>query len=81
MEFKFTPHAIEEMQEREIPLQVVMAILNNPEQIIEEQRNRQAYQSDVTINGKIYIVRLIVEPDGTVVTVYRTSKLKKYRGE
>jgi len=81
MEFKFTPHAIEEMQERGIPLQVIMAILNTPEQIIEEQKNRQAYQSDVNINGQPYIVRLIVEADGTVVTVYRTSKVKKYRGD
>ncbi|MBZ0288621.1 MAG: hypothetical protein K8I30_13470 [Anaerolineae bacterium] len=69
------------MQERAIPLQVVMAILNDPEQIVEEQKSRQAYQSDVEINGKTYVVRLIVEADGTVVTVYRTSKVKKYRGE
>lgn len=81
MEFKFTPHAIEEMQNREIPLQVVLMILNEPAQIVPEQKGRSAYQNEVEINGKLYIVRAIVEADGTVVTVYRTSKIKKYGSE
>ena len=81
MEFKFAPHAVGEMQNRDIPLQVVLMILNEPEQILPEQKDRSAYQSEVEINGKRYIVRAIVEADGTVVTVYRTSKIKKYGSE
>ena len=81
MEFTFTPHAIIEMQERNIPLQLVLMMLNDPEQIVPEKKNRSSYQSEVTINGKLYILRAIIEPDGTVVTVYRTSKLGKYRSQ
>ena len=81
MEFKFSPHAVEEMQERGIPVQVMMIVLNQPDEIVPERKNRSAYQAEVEINGKLYIVRAIVEPDGTVVTIYRTSKVKKYRSE
>ena len=81
MDFKFSPHAVEELEERAIPLQVVMIVLNHPDQITSEQKGRSAYQAEVEINGKAYIVRAIVEPDGTVVTVYRTSKVTKYRRE
>jgi hypothetical protein len=52
MEFKFTPHAIEEMEERGIPLQIVLTVLNNPEQITSEQNDRKAHQPEVTINNK-----------------------------
>ncbi|MCC6801797.1 MAG: DUF4258 domain-containing protein [Anaerolineae bacterium] len=81
MEFSFSPHAVEEIQEREIPIQVMMMVLNHPDAIVPERKNRNAYQAEVEINGKPYIVRAIVEPDGTVVTVYRTSKVIKYRSE
>jgi hypothetical protein len=81
MEFKFTPHALEELEKRFIPLQVALTVLNHPDQITGEKKDRSAYQSEVEINGKLYIVRAIVEPDGTVVTIYRTSKIQKYRSE
>ena len=79
MNFKFTPHALEEMEERKIPLQVIL--VNDPEQVTSEQKERLAYQSVVEINGKPYLVRAIVEADGTVVTVYRTGKVNKYWGK
>lgn len=81
MEFTFLPHAIEEKQEREIPLQVVLEVLHHPQEITTAQKGRSAYQSIVEINGKPYIVRVIVEPNGEVVTLYRSSKVSKYQGE
>jgi hypothetical protein len=81
MEFKFSPHAVEEMEERAIPLQIVLTVLNHPEQITSEQSECHGYQTEVSINGKPYLVRVIVESDGTVVTLYRTSKISKYRSE
>ncbi len=81
MDFTFLPHAIEEMQEREIPLHVVLEVLHHPEEIIPANKGRSAYQSVVEINGKPYIVRVIVEPNGEVVTLYRSSKVSKYQGE
>jgi len=81
MAFTFTPHATENMRERNIPLQVVMTVLNDPDQITSGQENRMVYQSEVNINGKPYMLRVIVEADETVVTIYRSSKIRKYRGE
>ena len=81
MDFTFLPHAIEEMQEREIPLQVVLEVLHHPEEITPAKKGRSAYQSIVEINGKPYIVRVIVESTGEVVTIYRSSKVSKYRSE
>jgi len=81
MDFTFLPHAIEEMQARQIPLQVVLEVLHHPQEIMTAQKGRLAYQSVVEINGKPYIVRVIVEPSGEVVTLYRSSKINKYQGE
>lgn len=66
------------MQERSIPLQVVLTVLDAPEQIVPERKGRSVYQSEVIINDRSYLIRLIVEPDGKVVTLYRTSKIEKY---
>ena len=70
MDFTFTPHALEEMQERSIPIQTVLMVLNRPEQIVAAKGGRSAYQSELSINNKPYLLRLIIEPDGTVITMY-----------
>lgn len=69
------------MQERKIPLQVLLEILNHPEEIVPAKYNRSAYQSVIEINGTPYIIRVFVEPDGTVVSIYRSSKISKYQGK
>ena len=81
MEPTFTPHALEQMQERGIPLQVVLGVLNDPEQIVPAKKERSAYQSKVEMSDGNYLLRLIVEPDGSVVTIYLTSKIEKYWSE
>jgi hypothetical protein len=80
MDFTFRPHAIKKMQEREIPLQVVLEVLNHPQEILPANEGRSAYQSVIDINGKPYIMRIIVEPSGEVVTIYQSSKVSKYQG-
>ena len=81
MDFTFTPHALEQMQKRSIPLQVVLTVLDEPEQIVPTKNERSAYQSKVQMSDGEYLLRLIVEPDGTVVTIYLTSKIEKYWSE
>lgn len=44
------------MQEREIPIQVMMIVLTQPDVIVPERKNRSAYQAEVEINGKPYII-------------------------
>jgi len=82
MKFEISRHARNEMNRREIPENLVQTILQNPGQIVDEYGNMKAYQSIIgSETGKNYLVRVIVndtvEPE-KVVTVYKTSKIKKY---
>ncbi len=82
MKFEISRHAHEEMKRRGIPLNVVEAILQNPQQIVDEYGNKKAYQSIIkTETEKDYLVRVIVNDTNDpakVVTVYKTSKIVKY---
>jgi len=63
-------------------IDVVEAILQNPQQIVDEYGNKKAYQSIIKIETeKDYLVRVIVNDTidpAKVVTVYKTSKIVKY---
>ena len=80
MDFTFLPHALEAMEERNIPMELVENVLNHPDEIVPEKKKRNSYQSIVQIRGKPFMIRVIVDQKGTVITVYRTSKVSRYRG-
>ena len=66
---------------RRIPLAVVDSVLQNPQQKLTEHGDMLCYQSKIEINQKQYLVRVMVNETlrpARVVTVYRTSKIKKY---
>ena len=76
-----TDHAIFEMERRDIPLELVQRILENPEQRVSIRKGREVLQSRIQMNEKEYLVRIFVDIDRSppeVVTVYRTSKINKY---
>lgn len=82
MKFRISRHAQEEMDRRGITRNLVESILNGPQQIVEEYGQKKAYQSIIEEGtGKDYLVRIItddaVDP-AVVVTVYKTSKVRKY---
>lgn len=69
------------MTRRGIPLAVVESVLASPQQKVPEHDDVVCYQSQVEINQKRYLVRVMVNETATppkVVTVYRTSKISKY---
>jgi len=70
------------MNRRAIPADAVEAVLQKPGQIVEGYGNKRAYQSIMDLGtGKRYLVRVIVDDTvmpGQVVTIYKTSKIKKY---
>jgi hypothetical protein len=80
-EFTFSKHSIEQMRNRNISMEIVLKILEDPKEIIFENE-QTIYQSIVSFeNEKEYLVRIIVNSlknPKTVITVYKTSKLKKY---
>lgn len=81
MDYRLTRHALEELSERSIPLQLVEMVLADPEQQFEED-GLMVYQSRFDgKQGKTYLLRVFVNTTvapANVVTVYRTSKLNKY---
>lgn len=77
----FSKHALEKIEERGIPMHVVLSVINNLDNLIigEEMAIHQAI---VNFEGEgEYLVRVfvnVVKQPPLIVTVYRTSKLDKY---
>ena len=82
MEFRISRHAQEELERRTIPPDLLDAVLQDPQQIVAEYGGKKAYQSQLDFGrGRIFLLRAIVRDDvdpPVVVTVYRTSKIRKY---
>ena len=82
MKYVFSKHALEQMKRREIPKEIVEAILTSPEQII-EQEGKKIFQSVVSFDSEgDYLIRIFVNDNidpNVIITVYKTSKIKKYQ--
>jgi hypothetical protein len=83
--FILSRHARKEIERRGIPLALVEAVLEDPQEIVSERGGKRAYQSQLDFgSGKVFLLRVIVDDTAdppTVITVYRTSKIDKYRGK
>ncbi|UZQ55801.1 DUF4258 domain-containing protein [Trichothermofontia sichuanensis B231] len=82
MDFKFSSHALEEMEKRKVPISFVEAVLENPQQTLQQDEEITIYQSQMDFGtGKLYLLRVFInttiEP-AIFITVYRTSQIKKY---
>ena len=80
MNFIFTVHAQKQLTKRKLPLYLVQMVLEHPQQIIEDNETK-IYQSQFDRNGKIYLLRVVVQETVeplVVVTLYETSKIDKY---
>ena len=80
-DYVLTPHAVDELERRQITKALVSSVMHAPEQIIEVRTGRVALQSRVQIGGVTYLLRVFVDVDrqpAEVVTAYRTSKIAKY---
>ena len=81
MNYELSDHVREEIARRRIPLAVVESILQSPQQKVPEHGDVVCYQSKIDINQKEYLMRVMVKEaviPAKVVTVYRTSKIRKY---
>lgn len=82
MKFRLSRHALEEIERRGIPRDLLDQVLQNPQQILPERDGKKIYQSQVRFGGsKLFLLRAIVNDavdPAVVVTVYRTSKIEKY---
>jgi len=81
MSFRFTAHAIEQMNRRRPDGAAVERVLANPGQVREERLGREALQSRVHLPDSEYLLRAIVDRRAdppAVVTIYRTRYIAKY---
>ena len=80
MNFTLTRHAQEQLVDRKIPIEFLEFVLENPGQIVEE-RGLNVYQSQVEIDGRTHLLRVVAN-DRTnpviVVTVYPTTQINRY---
>lgn len=81
MNYRLSRHAREEMIRRGISDDKIEQAMRFPQQIVEEDAGRKAYQSQLEFDGKMFLLRLIVVDSidpAVIVTLYRTSKITKY---
>lgn len=82
MNYRFTRHALEEMERRGIDHAIAEEVLAHPQQTVPGYQGRIVHQSIVEFpTGKEYLVRVIVDPTAdpkSVITLYRTSNIEKY---
>ena len=82
--YRLSTHVREEIGRREIPLALLEAVLERPDQVVPERGILKAYQSKSDIGGKMFLVRAIVDDSvdpAVVVTAYRTTRIEKYWGK
>jgi hypothetical protein len=81
--YTLSKHAQQEIEPRRIPLALLEAVLENPDQVVGGRGVAKAYQSKREIGGKMFLLRVIVDNSAdpaVVVTAYRTTKIEKYWG-
>ena len=82
MSYRLSDHAIKQIGDREIPITLLEQVIDLPEQVIEQSDGSKVYQSRVTgINNKTYLLRVFINDalmPMVVISVYLTSKVKKY---
>ncbi len=84
MRYRLSSHARQEIERRAIPLSLLEAVLESPDQVVPERGRLKAFQCKRDISGKIFLLRVIVDDSAdpaVVVTAYRTTKIEKYWGK
>jgi hypothetical protein len=82
--YTLSRHAQQEIERRRIPLGLLEAVLEKPDQVILERGVAKAFQSKCDIGGKMFLLRVMVDDSldpAVVVTAYRTTKIEKYWGK
>lgn len=78
----FTRHAEIQLRERRIPKALVVSVLLAPESTTIDGRGRPVAQCLVHLRGGWYVLRVVHVNEGEdkrVLTVYYSSKFRKYR--
>ncbi|MCF8244483.1 MAG: DUF4258 domain-containing protein [Saprospiraceae bacterium] len=83
MDYIFSKHSLERLDERQIPIEVANEIISKPDEVIESHDGLTIFQGIKTFHGgKNYLVRIYVNTKvdpSIVVTAFRTTKIEKYK--
>ncbi len=78
MLYEFSLHSLEQIKLRSISKEIVELVLNEPDEIVIEDENQQIFQKII----KNYLYRVFINANKNpshIKTVYRTSKITKYK--
>ena len=81
MNIEYTKHAEENLIDRKIPKNLVEETLKHPQQIVRNHGNRKIAQSIYRRDNKDFLLRVVYEQGSegwVVITIYWTTKIKKY---
>ncbi len=81
IEVRFTQHAEDQIAGRALDRDEIIAVVRAPEQIIYAEDRPPVAQSRVRYKGKQFLWRVPFNQVGNtrwVITVYRTSQIKRY---
>ncbi len=69
----WSEHIDKQIHERELSRELILSVVNDPDQIVPGRLGRQVYQKVI---GK-KLVRVVAD-DNVLVTVYATTRIDKY---
>ncbi len=82
MNYRLSDHAIKQIGDRQISVELIEQVIDSPEQIIRQLDGSKVYQSKITrVNNKTYLIRVFINDALSpmiVISVYLTSKVRKY---
>lgn len=85
MHYHLSKHVVEQAELRDIPIDIITTVLNQPDQIVNDEsadEGQKVYQSIIDFGEKgTYLVRVFVNTQrqpNVVKSVYKTSKIRKY---
>lgn len=80
--YRLSNHAIKQIGDREIPIELLEQVLNAPDQVLPQDNKSRVYQSKIIgENNKTYLLRVFVNDSVqpfVIISVYLTSKITKY---
>lgn len=81
MKFRFTAHALEQIERRRLDRATIERVLDSPGQIVARRSGREVFQSKVHFDEREYLLRAVVDRGSdppAVLTAYRTRYVAKY---
>ena len=82
MRYTLTDYAFKRLEQRGVTRAIIDEVMRNPQQeLASYDPRRRIYQSKVTVRGKTFLLRIVVEERThayRVITLYLTNQIDRY---